>query len=124
LEAQTNKLPDSAVLRVPFRLLGQGIFAVLAAFMKTMPYSGMAASAITVYLGAQVVWWTLNRAIWLIAFGKVPPSIRPRFWFGMQVAILLLGEYYGFVFDFPRGAIAYLVFLALNYYVTGNTPSQ
>jgi len=123
-ERQIDKLPNSALLRVPFRLLGQGIFALLHVFMQTMPYSGGAVGALATYLGAKVVWWIASRGIWLLAFGKVPPSIRPRFWLGIQIAILLLGEYCGFVFDFPRGAVAYITFSLMNHYLGGSAPSQ
>lgn len=106
-ERRAEELPDSALLRVPFRLLGRVIFALVYGFTQTMPYSGGAAFALLAYLGARVMWWTVNRGIWLFAFGQVPASIRPRFWFAIQILILLLGEYYGFVFDFPRGAALY-----------------
>ena len=125
-ERQTNKLPDSALLRGPFRLVGKGIFAALSAFLMTMPYSGGVVVAISMYLGAKVVWWFLNRGIWLLAFGQVPLSLQPRFWLGIQVAILLLGEYCGFVFDFSRGLMVYAFFSIVNRYVGsgGSQPRQ
>ena len=119
-ERQCDKLPNSALLRVPFRLVGRCIFALLHLFLLAMPYSGISVGVIAMYLGAQIVYWILNRAIWLVAFNNVPQKIKPPYWFLIQIGILLLGEYiFEFVFDFQTGVIVYLMFGVLNHFVGG-----
>jgi len=116
-EIQAKRLPSA--LRVPFRLLGLVLFTLLTGFFKTMPYSGLAAFALAMYLASKVIWWVLNHMIWLLAFGKIPSAIKPRFWIWIRIIILLVGEYLGFVFDFRRGTLAFVALWVLNRFTDG-----
>ena len=66
---------------------------------------------ISFYLASQVVWWILNRLIWLMAMSNLPRQIAPPF--VLQLFLLLGAEYMGAELDFQRGLICYVV-LALS----------
>lgn len=104
----------------PFRALGVLVFLVLNGFLVTMPYSAMLCTGVAVYLASQAVWWILNRAIWLLALGNLPPKLRPPFL--LQVLIMVGAEYLGMVFDFNRGVVCCMTLWTIQHYVPSARP--
>jgi hypothetical protein len=98
------------------------VFAAVGGFFATMPYSAMAVGGVALFVASKAVWWILNRAVWLMAMGKLPSKIKPRF--VLQVIVLLAAEYGGVVFDFQRGLLVFMALVALANFTGGASASS